>query len=306
MALFNKNIAFSRTWHDKAPLGIWLMIISVLVHVTGTVFEKKLLGIYPVLQMAFVRALLRLPPIFSALIKQGDLKAVLAVRQPLCHLLRLTAYVSYNCCMLYALSKASLVTIGSLQYVTPFFTIGFSVWILKEQITKHKWIAIAISFIGVLLTIQPGGEFTAISLLIIFASLIGSLNKILIRKLVSTEHSLTITLFGNAAMVVALLPFAIIYWIPLSWFDLSCFALAGILTASAQYLSVQALRFAEASTLAPLDCTSVIWGALFDCFIWAVIPNGYMILGTSIIIAGNLYLLKTARNSDALARSVKK
>lgn len=297
MPLFNKDIAFSRTWHDRAPLGIWLMVVSVLVHVTGTVLEKKLLGVCPVFQMAFVRALLRLPPLFSALIKHGELKAVLVVRQPLCHVLRLAAYVTYNCCMLYALSKASLVTIGSLQYVTPFFTIGLSVWILKEKINKHKWIAIVISFVGVLFTIQSGGEFTAISLLIVFGSLIGSLNKILIRRLVATEHSLTITLFGNMAMVIALFPLVAMYWHPLSWLDLSCFGLAGILTATAQYLSVQALRFAEASTLAPLDCTSVIWGALFDCFIWAVIPNGYMILGTSIIIAGNLYLLKSTRVS---------
>lgn len=297
------NITDARSWHDRPQWGIWLMLGSVLIHVSGIVFEKRLLGVYLVPQMACMRSLVRLIPLFATLLRHREIRTIFAVQQPFTHLFRLTAFVSYNYCMLYALSKASLTMIGSLQYITPFITIALGIWFLNEKMNKDKWIAVAATTVGLLIALRPSGEFDRIALLILFASLLGSINRILIRKLTATEHSLAITVFGNLAMVIISLPMSFIDWHPLSWHDLSFFGIAGVLTAAAQFLSVQALRFAQASLIAPLDCTSIIWGALFDFCIWQVIPSSYLVLGAAIMIASNFYLLKSAKRKEREIRN---
>ncbi len=289
------DLSAARSWHDRPLWGIWLMLASVFVMVLGIVIEKLLLGVYPVPQMAFMRALLRLAPLFITVFKHKEIKALLSVQQPFSHFIRLAAYVTYNICILYALSKTTLAMIGSLQYITPFFTIGLGAWFLKEKMDRKKWVAIGITILGVFVAIQPFRQFDLIALLILFASLLGSVNKIMVRKLTATEHSLAITIFGNIAMVVVLLPVGLMDWHPLSLNDLGLFAIAGIFTAAGQFLAVQALRFAQATLIASIDCTSVVWGALFDFFIWHAIPSTSLVLGAGIIIASNFYLVRSAK-----------
>jgi len=289
------EIASSRTWQDRATLGICVIIMGQFLHVTGGIFEKMLLGVYPVPQMTFIRSLLRLVFFAVILIKQKEIKAVLSIKQPLCNLLRISTYIAYNYCMLYALSLASLTASCSLLYATPFFTLVLSAWILKEKIGKHKWIALSVASIGVGIAIRSNSGFEWVFLVILLGALIGSLNKILIRRLVATEHSLTIAGTGNAALALVLVPFILMNWHPVSWYDLGFFAIASFLTAMGQYATVQALRFAQASTLAPFDYTSIIWASLFDFFIWDVTPSARFFLGIIIIVGSNLYLIKSIK-----------
>lgn len=289
------DISSSRTLQDRATLGICLIIMGQFLHVSGGIFEKMLLGVYPVPQMTFIRSLLRLVFLATILIKQKEIKAVLSMEQPLCNLLRILTYIAYNYCMLYALSLASLTASCSLLYATPFFTLILSAWILKEKISKHKWIALSLASIGVGIAIRSNTGFEWVFLVILFGSLIGSLNRILIRKLVATEHSLTIAITGNAALALVLVPFILMNWHPVSWYDLGFFATASFLTAMAQYATVQALRFAQASTLAPFDYTSIVWASLFDFIIWDVTLSFHFVLGIIIIVGSNLYLIKSIK-----------
>jgi drug/metabolite transporter (DMT)-like permease len=291
------ELSSSRTWQDRATLGIYVIIMAQFLHVTGGIFEKMLLGVYPVPQMTFIRSLLRLVFLAAILMKQKDIKAVLSTKQPLWNLLRIFTYVAYNYCMLYALSLTSLTASCSLLYATPFFTLILSAWILKEKIGKHKWIALAIASIGVGIAIRSNSGFEWVFFVILFGALIGSFNRILIRKLVATEHSITIAISGNAALALVLVPF-IFNWQPVSWGDLGIFAIAGFLTAMGQYATAQALRFAQASMLAPFDYTSIIWASLFDFFIWDVTPSSHFVLGVILIVGSNLYLIRSMKRQN--------
>jgi drug/metabolite transporter (DMT)-like permease len=298
------EISSSRTWQDRAALGIYVFVMGQFLHVTGGIFEKMLLGVYPVPQMTFIRSLLRLVLLAAMLLRQKEIKAVLSIQQPLYSFFRILTYIAYNYCMLYALSLASLTASCSLLYATPFFTLLLSALVLKEKIGKHKWIALTIASIGVSIAIRQNSGFEWVFIVILFGALIGSLNKILIRKLVATEHSLTIAISGNAALALVLVPFILMNWQVVSWYDLGLFTIAGFLTAIGQYATVQALRFAQASTLAPFDYTSIIWASLFDFFIWDVTPSSHFVLGVIIIVVSNLYLMKSIKweNSPSSAK----
>jgi drug/metabolite transporter (DMT)-like permease len=269
------------------------MIMGQLLHVTGGIFEKMLLGVYPLSQMTFIRSAFRLVPLCFVLFRQKEVRSIFTVEQPMCHALRLLAYIAYNLAMLYALSATSLTKSCALQYVTPFFTLVLSRSILKETIDRQKWLAIGTASVGTIIAMRPLAQLDPIFFVILFGSFVGSLNRILIRRLVATEHSLTITLYGNLALALVLLPTLFVNFHPISLYDLGLFFLASCLTAIGQYATVHSLRFAQSSSLAPFDYTSLIWAVLFDFLIWNVTPAVSLIIGVCVIICSNLWLLKS-------------
>lgn len=287
------RISQARMWHDRPQWGVWLMLASVCIHTTGALFEMLLLDVYAVPQVIFMRAFFRLIPLAFTLIRYKDIKAIFVTQHPWLHCLRLLAYITYTYCILYVMTKTTMSNLSAMQYLTPLFTIGLSAWFLKEQMNKQKWIAMGITAIGMCVAFRPSGQVDILLVVAFIAILGGSFNKILIRKLTATEHSLAITVFGNLAMALCSFPFTLVDWHPISWHDLVCFGIASLLAVSAQFLSVQALRFAQASSIAMLDGTSIVWATIYDFWIWKILPNVHALLGSAMMVGSNLYLLKS-------------
>ena len=59
----------------------------------------------------------------------------------------------------------------------------------------------------------------------------------------------------------------------------------------AQLAETQSFRLGEASIIAPVMYTMIIWAALFDYIFWMKIPGWNIILGAAIIISANLFIL---------------
>ena len=56
-----------------------------------------------------------------------------------------------------------------------------------------------------------------------------------------------------------------------------------------------AFRLGEASLIAPLEYTALVWGVALDLALWGVLPDAITWLGAAIIIASGLYLLRRER-----------
>ena len=53
-----------------------------------------------------------------------------------------------------------------------------------------------------------------------------------------------------------------------------------------------AFRLGEASLIAPLEYTALVWGVLLDATVWGVLPDSVTWIGAGIIIASGLYLIR--------------
>ena len=69
-------------------------------------------------------------------------------------------------------------------------------------------------------------------------------------------------------------------------------AVVGVVGTLAQVLLTEAFRRGEASMIAPLEYTALVWGVLLDATIWGVLPDAATWLGAGIIIASGLYLMR--------------
>src|SRR4051812_48940425 len=121
----------SRNLQNKAVVGVTLMIIGLALYPLADAFTKHLMGTYSLTQTSLLRAATRLVPLLIAVCFQGGFRQVFATQHPRRHLVRLAVNLVYTLSFMYAVSKASLTTIYTLGYTSPFFMIVLSAFMLK-------------------------------------------------------------------------------------------------------------------------------------------------------------------------------
>jgi drug/metabolite transporter (DMT)-like permease len=290
----------SRKLHNKAVIGIGLMLGGLALYALSDACIKQWMETYSVTQTSFLRAFTRLIPLSAAVFMQGGARTIFATAHPTRHFVRLGVNLAYTYSFMYAFSAASLTTIYTLSYTSSLFMIALSALVLKEKVAREKWIAAAVGMIGVLIAIRPGtAVFEATAIVVFLGTFLGSLNKILMRQLAATEHSLAITIYPNLAMVAATFPFLINSWTPMSWREWGFFAIVGIITAAGQYAIAHSLRFAKGSTLAPVEYSTFLWVVMLDFFWWEKLPDAFTVIGAVVIAGSNLYILFRSRLEQA-------
>lgn len=288
-----------RKLKSEAMLGVGLMVLGLALYAISDAFIKHLMDTYPVHQTTFLRALMRLIPLFMVTFFQGGPRAVLRTSNPIQHLVRLAVNLAYTYAFMYAFSMGSLTFIYTLSYTSPFFMIFLGSLLLKEKISLDRWGAVGIGLMGIVIAMRSTSTaFEVGAILILFASFLGALNKILMRRLASTEHSLSITIYPNIVMIVLTFPFLLSTWLPMPFEHWGLFAAVGIVTAAGQYAIAQALRFTQVSTLASIDYSTFFWVVALDLLWWNKAPETFSLLGTAIIVGSNLYIVyKTKKES---------
>ena len=298
--MLDKNtLDTSRSLQNRAILGVILMILGLALYALSDAFVKHLMNIYTVPQTTFLRAVTRLVPLLIAASFQGGLK-VLRTQHPKRHIFRLCINLVYTYCFMQAFSMSSLTSIYTLSYTSPFFMIILSALMLKESVSKERWIAIGIGTIGVIVAMRPGSSvFEIASILVLIGTFLGALNKILMRRLAATEHSLAITIYPNITMILVTLPFLLNSWQPVPWSHWGPFVIVGMIAATGQYAIAQALRFAQGSLLASIEYSSFFWVVALDFFWWKQTIQPYTLLGAIIIVGSNFYILYCTRREEA-------
>lgn len=290
----------NRQLQNRTVLGITLMIAGLALYPLSDALIKHLMQTYSFSQTSFLRAITRLVPLLITMYFQGGIRKVLGTKHPKKHMIRLLVNLAYTCSFMYAFKVASLTTIYTLSYTSSLFMIILSAIMLKESVSRDRWIAVGIGMIGVVVAMRPGSNvFEAAALIVLVGTFLGALNKILMRRLAETEHSLAIAIYPNIMMMLVMAPFLITTWksMPLEHWGL--FAIVGVITAAAQYAIAQALRFAQGSALAPIDYSSYFWVVMLDFLWWNKTPDAYMFIGAAIIVGSNFYILYRARKEKA-------
>jgi len=303
--LTDSGFFISRKWSHRPFAGIALMLLGIALYACSDACIKYLIGCYSVHQTTFLRALSRLIPLLCLLFFQKNIGHVFRTNQKLRHAIRLAINLGYTYTFMLSFSLTSLTNVYTISYTSSFFIILLGALFLKEKVSKEKWIAVAIGMVGICIALQPGLDlFQKGGWIVLIGTSLGALNKVYMRRLAKTEHTLAITIYPNLLMLFVSAPFLFSRWIPLPWQDIGLFALVGALTAAGQYSVAQALRYAKASSLAPIDYSSFVWVILLDFSFFSLIPHLYTLIGTSIIIASNVYLVHITSKEEKKQKKI--
>lgn len=181
----------------------------------------------------------------------------------------------------------------TLSFTTPIFATILGAVILGETTGWHRWSAVVLGFVGVLVVTQPGsGHFplagTACGLV---AALFVAMVAIQLRKVGKIDRPVT-TVFWFSTL--SSIPLGIIYLFFAQMHDALTFAILvsiGISGALGQVAFSAALRHGPVSTVMPMDYSGLLWATLFGWILFAALPTPSTWLGAPIIIASGLYIV---------------
>ncbi len=165
--------------------------------------------------------------------------------------------------------------------------------LLGERVNTARWVAIGVGFVGVLAILQPDPETLGMASVIAFvAALVSALRDIAVRRISSSEGSLSILFFSSAMVVIVALAISPwLGWVKVSLHGWGFLIVAGIFNGGAQFLIIEALRLGQASIVAPYKFSALIWGALLGFVLWGDIPSMLAVGGAILIVVSGVVIL---------------
>jgi drug/metabolite transporter (DMT)-like permease len=248
-------------------------------------------GVGP-LEMFFYRNLFSFPTIVAWILFNGGFETV-KTNRPAAHATRSAIGLVVMFCTFLALSMLPLAEATAISFSAPLFATILSALVLREAVMWHRWGAIAVGFVGVLIVVRPGGS--ALPLLGVAVALTAALGTavvvITLRQIGETESAAaTVFWFNIVAVIVTALPIPFLFqnYAPNIW---SALAIGGVMGGIAQIMMTSSVRYAPVSVLAPFDYLQIVWATIWGFVLFATLPSRASMVGAVMIAAAGSYVV---------------
>lgn len=197
----------------------------------------------------------------------------------------------------YGLGTLPLAEALILSFLSPIFTAVLAVMLLGERLDRRIGMALGAGFAGVVVIVTLGGHLggeTGIAVsgsmlgaaAVLLSSLTYSASNVLLRARAQQDKVVVIVLIQNVAPALMLAVPGSIYWETPASSDVPTIIAIGCLGVAGHLFLARAYAAAEASRLAPLDYTALIWAVAIGYLVFGEVPTGWAALGGALIVAG--------------------
>ncbi len=294
---------------DRPVLGIALMFGFCIMAPLGDSIAKVLGGTIPLSQLLFFRfflqAILLLPIIWwtgRGLRLRGRILALAVLRAAL--------HVAGIAAMFLSLRYLPLADAVAIAFVMPFIMLLLGRMVLNEEIGPRRLAACVTGFIGTLLVIQPRfADVGAPALLPLAVAVIFSFFMLVTRLIAKQVDPISLQaangIYATIGMGIAYLVTAgnensfFTMVSPTAGEALLLLAI-GVLGTAAHLLMTWSLRYAPASTLAPMQYLEIPFATLIGWLIFRDLPNGLAAVGILITVLSGLYVVYRERANARL------
>ncbi len=257
---------------------------------------------YPVIEITWARYAGHFVYMLIAFAPRRGLGLLVASR-PVLQLVRSTLLCVSTLIYITALQYISLPTATAVSFTGPFNVTALAPFLLGEKVTRRRWLAVGLGFLGALVVVRPGSAATNPAALLVFASATASaLYQILTRKLAAHDAAETsITYIALAGFVLTSIPLPFVWKTPESWSDALLFVGLGVFGGFGHYFMVRAFELAPAPFVSPFNYAQLIGSAALGFLVFGQVPDSWTWLGAAIIVGSGLSILYAERK----ARTVK-
>jgi drug/metabolite transporter (DMT)-like permease len=276
-----------------SPLrGIVCMVLSLFFFTLSDAVSKWLTEGYPIGRIVFIRCFFMFIPIAVVMRWQGE-PLTFRTTQWKMHLLRTVLFVASSFLIIISVKLLPLADAVAFLHAAPLMITALSVPLLREPVGWHRWGAVLVGFLGILIMTRPTAEAFQIAALVpIAAAAATALRDIATRIMSKTESTNIILAWSIVGLLIAsaaTLPFG---WTTPTLFDFGLMILSGVLLGVAHYLMIESYRLAEAALVAPFKYTSIVWAVILGYLIWNDLPDTWIITGSVLIIGSGIYILQ--------------
>lgn len=246
---------------------------------------------YSVIQILAVRGMFNLSILLIWMITHGGFGSV-KTRQYKGHGLRIIFGLLAPLLFFMSLKHLPLAEATVIFFISPFVMTALSVPIFKEKVGPHRWGAIFVGFVGVMIVLQPtSGLLELEALMVLGASLSYCAIMLIGRWLGTTESTFTIIFYMTLGTTTITGIGSIFVWQPIPLGDVGLIATMAILSLTGNICLITAFKVGEVGVITPFEYTGLLWAVTLGYVVFAEIPATNVWAGVAVIGASGLYLV---------------
>lgn len=267
------------------------MLLSVLIAAGMDATSKYLSQTYPVMQIVWARYAFQALPLMLVLAPKLP-RLMRTTRLPM-QLMRSALLLGATVTFIYGLKRLPLTEASTILFLAPLIVTALSLPMLGERVGPRRWMAVAAGFGGALIIIRPAGE--VVNLWVAFplaTAFLYALYMVATRQLSRTDSSLTTLVYTGLVgtlVMSAIIPFDWVVPDARGWMLMVALGIMGSLN---HFALILAFRAAPAAVVSPFDYSRLIWATMLGYVIFGNLPDGWTLLGATVIVGAGLYVYR--------------
>ncbi|KKB10521.1 membrane protein [Devosia geojensis] len=270
------------------PLGVVLAFLAYASFSMGDALIKGLGPHLSVFEIAFFTTGFSIIPAIIA--NRGERwREMFKMKHPYLLQLRCVTAILGSACVIYAFTHIAFAEVYAITFTTPVFVTLLSVFLLKESVSRLRWILLLIGFIGVLLVVRPGFRALELGHLAALAcACLGSVTTTILRHIAPHEKRVSlvgvVVLYSVVFNGILMLPTFVVPTLE----QMGMFMLVGGVGGVGGLLLIAAARRVPANLVAPVQYSQLIWAIIFGALFYSEFPDGLAIVGLLIVVGAGL------------------
>lgn len=281
--------------------GILWMLGSLASFIGMAIASRELADSMSIAQILVIRSLVGLAVVL--ILARHLLPELRQMRDIRLHAMRNLVHFGAQYCWTLGVALMPLAEVFALEFTMPIWVAVFAWAALGERIGRARVLAIAASFLGVLIVLRPGaGIIDPAAFVVLLAAAGYGASAVFVKRLTRSCSPQIIVVW----MVLMQLPMGLALlalrggWVAPGWGDLPWMLLVGITALTAHYTMAQALRVLDASIAIPVDFLRVPLIAVIGWLLYAEPISAAVFVGAAVIFSANFAAMRSeARNRRA-------
>ncbi|MEM6812316.1 MAG: DMT family transporter [Pseudomonadota bacterium] len=288
---------------SKTITGILIGLSAFSILAFGDVAIKAMTSYMDTLSVGLYMNLFTILFLIPLILFYGPRKAFHSQTLKL-HIFRSSLMLGVYLCVIFTLENLSLASSYTIGFLMPFVLNIIAFFLLKEKISIHRWGAIFVAFIAVLIAMRPGIEpFNIGYLSAIGIVLLVSCAFMTVKYISKDDHWLTFIVYPmtiQTSIIAIIMMFQDIPLIqPIEDSALIWLILGGLAFTSGLSLMPQAIKRLDASLFGPLFYIALPWGIFWGYIIFNDHIDLWTLTGAVIIILSGFYLIHREKHENS-------
>lgn len=274
--------------------GILWMIGSLASFIGMAIASRELADSMSIAQILVIRSLVGLAVVL--ILARHLLPELRQMRDIRLHAMRNLVHFGAQYCWTLGVALMPLAEVFALEFTMPIWVAIFAWAALGERIGRARVLAIAASFLGVLIVLRPGaGIIDPAAFVVLLAAAGYGASAVFVKRLTRSCSPQIIVVW----MVLMQLPMGLALlalrggWVAPGWGDLPWMLLVGITALTAHYTMAQALRLLDASIAIPVDFLRVPLIAVIGWLLYAEPISAAVFVGAVVIFSANFAAMRS-------------
>lgn len=196
----------------------------------------------------------------------------------------------------------TLAQFNAISFTRPLFVTLLAALALREFVGPHRWAALIVGFVGVLIMVMPGlfvfwqpgaldmSGFNQGTLVALISSFSLAAAIVMVKFLSAELPAMVLLLYANLLSSLLLAPFLYVFWHEVSLQDWGLILAMSLFGFGSQFCFIYAMSIGDASFLSPIDYLRLPMSAVADFWVFRLIPGIGVWIGAAIIVVSTFYI----------------